>query len=170
MAKADNTGLRYNKGKPPIHLIPPEAITALAQHYQRGADKYKERNWELGMKYSHCYNSLMRHALAWWQGEDKDPETGTHHMIAVAWNAIALFIYWLRGIGTDDRVNTRPEINYKGTYKPDGMAQINKYRNGQKAVSEFNYSAPSFNKDATRYTCGCDDDTSCLHWGLHNGQ
>lgn len=109
-------GLRYNKGKSPIHLIPPEALFALADHYGRGAEKYKERNWELGMKWSHCYNSMMRHALAWQTGEDKDPETGTHHMIAAAWNALALFIYTIRSIGEDDR----PKIKESSAKPPWG--------------------------------------------------
>lgn len=99
----DNAALRYDEDKPEVDLVPPEAILALAQHYTRGARKYERRNWEKGMAWSRCYNSLMRHALAWMGGEDRDPETGTHHMIAVAWNAIALFVYSVRGAGVDDR-------------------------------------------------------------------
>lgn len=117
---ADGGGLRYNKGKAPIHLIPPEGLFALAEHYGRGAEKYKERNWEKGMKWSHCYNSMMRHSLSWMQGEDKDPETGTHHMIAAAWNALALFVYYVRGIGEDDR----PIIMPKDGLKPGSITLL----------------------------------------------
>lgn len=99
-------GLRYNSGKAPIHLIPPEAILALAEHYGKGAAKYAARNWELGMSWETVYDCLMRHALAWQRGEDIDPENGSHHMVAVMWNAVALYIYHLRKIGTDDRPNT----------------------------------------------------------------
>jgi hypothetical protein len=45
----------------------------------------------------------MRHLSAWWQGEDKDPETGMSHMLHAAWNALTLVAYELRGIGEDDR-------------------------------------------------------------------
>lgn len=96
-------GVRYDAGKPPIHLIPAEAILALAEHYGKGAQKYEPRNWEKGMDWSRCYNSLMRHALAWNLGEDADKETDSHHMIAVAWNAIALYFYAVKSLGTDDR-------------------------------------------------------------------
>lgn len=102
-------GLRYNDGKPRFDLLPPEAMTALAAHYALGAKKYADRNWEKGMAWGKCFASMQRHAWAWAEGEDHDPETGSPHMIAVAWNAIALFIYALRGIGTDDRTKTIKE-------------------------------------------------------------
>jgi len=78
-------------------------MVELAAHYERGAKKYADRNWEKGMAWGKCFASLQRHAWAWMNGEDRDPETGTHHMISVAWNAIALFVYSVRKIGTDDR-------------------------------------------------------------------
>lgn len=99
----DNGGLRYDVGKARFDLIPPEFMEAIAQHYEIGARKYSDRNWERGMSYCRCFASLMRHAWAWMQGEDVDPETGSHHMIAVAWNAIALYTYYTRQIGEDDR-------------------------------------------------------------------
>lgn len=99
----DGQGLRYNDGKPRFDLMPPEALKALAEHYGRGAEKYAARNWERGMDWCKCFASLERHAWAWMGGEDLDPENGSHHMIAVAWNAIALFTYAMRHIGTDDR-------------------------------------------------------------------
>jgi hypothetical protein len=99
----DGGGLRFNEGKPRFDLLPPEALVALAQHYGRGAAKYEARNWERGMDWCKCFASMERHAWAWMSGEDLDPETQSHHMIAVAWNAIALFVYATRNIGNDDR-------------------------------------------------------------------
>lgn len=100
---ADGGGLRYNEGKPRYDLLPPEALDALATHYGAGAKKYADRNWERGMAWCKCFASMMRHSWAWMRGEDIDPETGSHHMIAVAWNAIAIFTYYQRRIGEDDR-------------------------------------------------------------------
>jgi len=96
-------GLRYDDDKPRFDLLPPEAMEALARHYLAGAQKYDARNWEKGMAWGRCFGSMMRHAWAWMRGEDIDQETGNHHMIAVAWNAIALFTYATRHIGEDDR-------------------------------------------------------------------
>lgn len=96
-------GLRFDEGKARFDLLPPEAIEELARHYGKGAVKYVDRNWEKGMSWGRCFASMMRHAWAFWRGEDFDPENGTHHMVAVAWNAIAIYTYATRNIGTDDR-------------------------------------------------------------------
>lgn len=84
-------------------LVPTEALWALAERYGLGCSKYAERNWERGYAWSLSFDALMRHAQAWWGGEDVDGETGQDHMVAVAWHAFALFTFRLRGIGTDDR-------------------------------------------------------------------
>jgi len=71
-------------------LIPAGPLTALAEHYGKGAAKYADRNWELGTEWHLNFAALMRHAWAFWGGEDLDPETGSAHMTAVAWHAFAL--------------------------------------------------------------------------------
>lgn len=86
-------GLRRNAGKLAVHLIPPVLIRAVASVLGIGAKKYAARNWELGMEYSVAYASLQRHALAFWSGEDVDPESGEHHMAHVATNAAFLLEY-----------------------------------------------------------------------------
>src|SRR5437867_12565425 len=83
-------------------LIPSEFLWALAEHYGVGARKYEDRNWEKGYKWSQSLDALQRHLHQWILGEKLDPETGSHHLIAVAWHACAIFIYELRGLGTDD--------------------------------------------------------------------
>lgn len=98
-----NKALRYNQGKPAMHLIPMDALVALAEHYGRGAEKYAPRNWENGLKWNEeCASSLLRHLAAWSQGEEKDVE-GFYHDVAILWNAMALVTYRLRQIGLDDR-------------------------------------------------------------------
>lgn len=101
--EADNGGLRADKGKTEFHLIPVDGLAELGRVYSFGAKKYAPRNWERGMLWSRCYNSLLRHLYAYWNGERNDQETGLHHMAHVAWNAVALLVYSLRGIGIDDR-------------------------------------------------------------------
>jgi hypothetical protein len=83
-------------------LIPAEFLWALAEHYGVGARKYEDRNWERGYKWSLSQDAHDRHLNQWLRGENNDPETGTNHLIAAAWHLIALFIYQLRGLGTDD--------------------------------------------------------------------
>ena|SRR3990167_7158716 len=83
-------------------LIPPEFEQALARHYGEGSKKYEDNNWLKGYKWGLSYAALRRHLSAWQQGESIDAETGSHHLIAVAWHACALFIFETRGLGTDN--------------------------------------------------------------------
>lgn len=95
--------LRKDDGKPRFDLLPPEPLFALAELYAFGAKKYQDRGWEAGMSWGRCFGALMRHAWKWARGEEYDDESGAHHMIAVAWNAIAIYTYFVRKIGKDDR-------------------------------------------------------------------
>ena len=88
-------------------LIPQEFLWALAEHYGKGSLKYEDRNWEKGYKWSLSQDALERHLRQWLLGEDRDPETGSNHLVAVAWHAAALFTYQLRGLGTND---IRPKV------------------------------------------------------------
>lgn len=65
----------------------------------------------------------MRHAWAWFRGEKLDPVDRQHHMIAVAWNALALYTYELRGTGQDDRPRTAAA---------EGQAETTQEKQGQR--------------------------------------
>jgi hypothetical protein len=97
-------------------LVPWDAMTAVAEHYGRGARKYAERNWERGYNYSLSYAAAMRHLVAFWNGEDVDPDPSLYtvdgevveppsalHIAAAAWHCLNLLAFHLRGDGTDDR-------------------------------------------------------------------
>jgi len=88
-------------------LIPSEFLWDLAEHYGTGAKKYADRNWERGYKWSLSYDALSRHLHAWLLGEWRDPETGSPHLIAVAWHVCTLYCFRLWGVGTDDITTTR---------------------------------------------------------------
>jgi hypothetical protein len=90
-------------------LIPVEMETGLARHYGIGATKYADRNWEKGYKWGLSYAALRRHLAAWVGGESYDPETGSHHLVAVIWHATALLVFELRGLGTDDIRSKSPK-------------------------------------------------------------
>ena len=71
-------------------LLPIGPLTQIAEHYGKGAQKYEDRNWERGYDWSLSYGALMRHATQFWGGQTYDEETGSHHMAAVAFHAMAL--------------------------------------------------------------------------------
>ena len=95
--------MRANGGKPRVDLLPPLALLELGRHFGAGAAKYAANNWYAGGDWSVCEGAMHRHLLRWRAGEDVDPETGTHHMAAVAWNALVLLEYDIRQLGRDDR-------------------------------------------------------------------
>lgn len=101
---ADGTGLRYDAGKNRLELIPPEWEWELGRVLTAGATKYADRNWERGMEWSKVVGPLRRHLNRFLRGQQRDGETGAHHLAHVAWNALALMTYDLRKIG-DDNLN-----------------------------------------------------------------
>lgn len=59
------------------------ALLELSIHYEEGAKKYEDRNWEKGIPL-HCFiDSAVRHYLKWKRGD-----TDERHDRAVLWNLI----------------------------------------------------------------------------------
>lgn len=84
-------------------LIPAGPLEALARHYGIGCRKYADRNWERGYKWSLSFAAMMRHAWAFWRGEEIDAETQSPHLAAVAWHALALLEFCRTKRDHDDR-------------------------------------------------------------------
>jgi hypothetical protein len=99
-------GVKFDDEKERFDLIPPAVLLEIADLYRVGANKYEDRNWERGMRFGRVFSAMMRHAWKWWLGEEHDSETGQHHLISVAWNAISLrhyLIYYDKYNSFDDR-------------------------------------------------------------------
>jgi hypothetical protein len=96
-------GIKHDQDKDPWHLAPWDAFRAIIKVLMFGAKKYAPRNWEKGMAWSRCYDALIRHMTAWWEGEDKDAETGFSHLWHAGCCIVFLISYELRGVGNDDR-------------------------------------------------------------------
>lgn len=71
-----------DKGR--FDLMPPRAERELAIHFQQGARKYADRNWEKGIPLSVFIDSLRRHC-----GKIMIGEHDERHDRAMAWNAMA---------------------------------------------------------------------------------
>jgi Domain of unknown function (DUF5664) len=99
----DEPAWKLDAGKPRIELIAPEFITTLSEVLTFGAQKYGDRNWEKGMTWGRCFGAMMRHAWAWWRGEDRDPESGLPHLAHAAACLMFLLAFEQRKIGVDDR-------------------------------------------------------------------
>lgn len=96
-------GLRFNKGKTRHDLVPAFAQEQYARVLTKGAEKYAERNWEKGMRWSNIISSLKRHIQKIEEGEDYDKETGLLHSAHVMCNAAFLTEYYKIYPQGDDR-------------------------------------------------------------------
>ena len=99
-------GTKLDTGKLRYDLLPPELLEETARVLTFGANKYDDRNWELGINYSRVFGALMRHAWAWWNPlvSDYDPETGYHHLAHAVCCIAFLLSYELRNMKEfDDR-------------------------------------------------------------------
>lgn len=72
-------------------IIPVHGIIRLSVHYENGAVKYGDRNWELGQPFSRYISSAFRHLLKWVGGAREED-----HLAAVAWNACAIMDHYER--------------------------------------------------------------------------
>ena len=74
-----------NLGRGRYDLISPIALRALAIHYEKGATKYSERNWEKGLPLSRHLNSALRHLQDFLDGDRSED-----HLSACAWNCFCI--------------------------------------------------------------------------------
>lgn len=94
-------GIKDNRGKAPIDLLPSRPLVAIAEILAFGAKKYRPHNWRRGLPWGDTYASLMRHLLAWNDGEDLDKETGQSHLAHAGCQLLFLLDYVLTGVGED---------------------------------------------------------------------
>lgn len=78
-----------------MHTIDPDFILGIGRISEFGARKYHMRNFLMtpGMAWSSVYESLLRHLLAYWDGEENDAESGLPHLLHAAWNIMCLYTY-----------------------------------------------------------------------------
>lgn len=103
-------GLKHDSEKPPMSLIPPEAMIYEALVWGKGAKKYGTFNFRNGIKLSRIINGIMRHATAIMLGQDIDPDTGLPNAACIRCGA-AMLIAFLDRKELDDR--------YKGYTKEE---------------------------------------------------
>lgn len=86
-----------------LGALDPASLLVLGEVAGMGTVKYERYNFLRGYAWSLSFDAMMRHALAFWSGEDVDPESGMPHMAHVAWHGLTMVAFLLHGLGTDDR-------------------------------------------------------------------
>lgn len=61
------------------------AVLELSKHFEEGAKKYGEHNWQKGIPLQSYIDSAVRHYLKWRRGDKDEP-----HDRAVLWNLVCL--------------------------------------------------------------------------------
>lgn len=74
-----------HQGKGRCDLLPPLALLRLARHFENGAIKYGERNWEKGIPCHSFLDSALRHMFKYMAGN-----TDEDHLVAALWNIVCL--------------------------------------------------------------------------------
>lgn len=81
------------------------AMLEVSIHYEDGARKYAERNWEIGIPV-HCFiDSAVRHYLKWRRGDNDEP-----HDRAVLWNLLGAWWTMENHPELNDLPNARKDV------------------------------------------------------------
>lgn len=96
--------------KPPLAMVPPEGLRAVARVQAYGHRKYGDfNNFRKGMEVSRQANCIIRHVMAFMDGEDLDQESGESHIAHAATRCMFLLQNLKDGVAIDDRYkNKRP--------------------------------------------------------------
>lgn len=87
------SGVKYDQGKLPMHLLDRTALEAVAGVLQYGAVKYAPENWRGGIEYTRLIGAAMRHLHALNDCEDTDPESG--HLHAAHAMCCLMMLIWM---------------------------------------------------------------------------
>lgn len=78
-------GMKDDQDKPRWDLLPYEGLSEVVDVLTYGAAKYAPDNWRhVKNPRRRYFAAAMRHLVAWWRGEQTDPETGKSHLAHAA--------------------------------------------------------------------------------------
>lgn len=124
--------------KAPMSTVSSPTMMEVGLAMLEGARKYGRHNYRVaGISASVYYDALFRHMMAWWEGEDIDPDSGLSHVVKAIATLMVLRDAMLVGKFNDDRPPKMDngwikELNEKAS------AIIEKYPNAVEAYTEIN--------------------------------
>lgn len=95
--------LRYNKNKVEWGLVDWKSLEPMVRVLMYGAEKYEIDNWKKGQDLKSLSSCLMRHLVAFMDGEDNDPESGESHLGHILCNAMFMIHSQANHLWTDNR-------------------------------------------------------------------
>lgn len=90
MSKEKGAARRFNEGKRQWDLVDFKSLEPMVEVLEFGSKKYAAHEWQKGQNTILICNSLMRHLMAFMNGEDNDPESKLSHIGHIQCNAMFL--------------------------------------------------------------------------------
>ena len=112
------SGRKYDGEKPRMYLLPPKALTEVANVLTFGANKYDEHNWKKLDNLQNRYTgAALRHIFAHMDGEELDPETGLDHIA----HALCCLLFKLEaklqnGKSKEEGLRESNQLEYRESY------------------------------------------------------
>jgi len=97
--------------KVPMSRVPVAPLLEVAVALHEGNVKgYRGHNWRVaGVRASIYYDACMRHLMAWYEGQDLDPDSGVSHVTKAIAGLMVLRDAMILDNWTDDRPPKTPE-------------------------------------------------------------
>lgn len=90
--------------KPSLSTVPCPVLFEIGAAMAEGAAKYARHNYRIaGVRASVYYDATMRHLMAWWEGEDIDPDSDMSHVTKALASLVVLRDATMNDMLYDDR-------------------------------------------------------------------
>lgn len=110
-AKDTNPKDAVGTRKAPMSTVSAPVLAEVGVAMLEGAVKYGRHNYRAaGVRASVYYDATMRHLMAWWEGQDTDPDSGMSHITKAITSLVVLRDSMLQGNWQDDRPPVSPEF------------------------------------------------------------
>lgn len=97
--------------KAPMSTVSAAVIAEIGVAMLEGSCKYGRYNYRaVGVRASVYYDATMRHLMAWWEGEDTDPDSGMSHITKAITSLVVLRDAMIQGKVEDDRAPSSAEF------------------------------------------------------------
>lgn len=134
--KASNPKDSIGIKKVPLSTVPAPVLMEIGLAMLEGALKYARHNYRIaGVRTSVYYDAVQRHLMAFWEGEDTDPESGLPHIVKAIAGLAVLRDSQMIGNAVDDRPPSHKDGWQKELNEKAGLL-IDKYPEPKEAFTK----------------------------------
>lgn len=146
VSKPSNPKDAVGISKVPLSTVSAPVLMEIGLGMAEGAVKYGRHNYRsVGVRSSVYYDAAMRHLMAWWEGEDIDPDSGLSHVSKCITTLVVLRDAMIQNKLNDDRPPASPKEWLKGLNKAMEV-MLDKYAGTKHATVYTEATHPSGNK------------------------